>query len=347
MRTLPIAIAGLLSVVGFAGSPRADDAFYDGKSVRLLLSAGNGGGYASYGRALAHHMGNHIPGKPSLVVQSMPGGGGLRATNYLYAQAPKDGTTIGLIHATVILAPLYGTKAAQFDPREFNWLGSMNNAGGICVAWKDSPIKTWDDMMTKEFIVGGSGAGSQMEVLPAMLNKLFGTKIRIISGYKDGTEVFLAMQRGEVHGRCGGIVTAIKATRPDWLTEKKIVVPVAIASERNPEFPDAPSVMEFVKDDHTRRVLQLVFVPQEIERPFLAPPGVPAERVALLRAAFEATMKDPAFAAEAQATRLEVGYVGAEELSQIIQRAYAMPADVVESAKQAVGNQGEAAGGAD
>lgn len=333
--------AVMLALMAAAGpASAAEDNFYEGRSVRLLLSAGEGGGYATYGRTLTHHLGNHLPGKPTFVVQSMPGGGGLRATNYLFNQAPKDGSTLGMIHATVILAPLYGTKAALFDSRAFNWLGAMNTSTAVCVAWHESPIQTWDDMMTKEFIVGSSGAGSQMETMPLMINRLFGTKMKVISGYKDGTSVFLAMQRGEVHGRCGGIITALRATRPEWLTEKKVVVPVAIASQRNPEYPDSPSIMEFVKDEHTRNTLKLVFAPQEFDRPVLAPPGVPAERVAQMRKAFEATLKDPAFRAEAAKLRIEVDYVSGDALLATIRQAFAMPPDVVMAAKEAMGNQG-------
>jgi tripartite-type tricarboxylate transporter receptor subunit TctC len=346
MRIRHVIWVGALALAASAGAvSAAEDNFYEGKSVRFILSAGEGGGYATYARSLIHHLGKHLPGDPTFVLQSMPGGGGLRATNYLFTQAAKDGSTLGMIHATVILAPIYGTKSAQFDSREFNWLGAMSTAVAVCVAWHESPIKTWNDMLTKEFIVGSSGAGSQMETMPLMINRLFGTKMKVISGYKDGTSVFLAMQRGEVHGRCGGIITALRATRPDWLTENKIVVPVAVATQRHPDYPDSPSIMEFVKDEHTRKVLELVFAPQEFDRPVLAPPGVPAERVALLRKAFGATLKDPAFLAEAKKLRIDIDLVSGERLQQIIQNAYDMPSEVVTAAKAAMGNQGHKKGG--
>lgn len=342
MRTLPALAAALALAASTAPvQAAAEDNFYEGKTIRFLLSAGEGGGYATYARALSHHLGKYLPGNPNFVVQSMPGGGGLRATNYLFNQAPKDGTTIGMIHATVILAPVYGTKAAMFDSREFNWLGAMNSTNAVCISWHDSPIKTWEDMKTKEFIVGSSGAGSQMETMPLMINRLFDTKIKVISGYKDGTSVFLAMQRGEVHGRCGGIITALRATRPEWLTEKKINVPVAMATQRNPEYPDSPSILEFVKDDHTRDVLQLVFTPQEFDRPVLAPPGLPAERVAMLKKGFESAMKDSAMAEEAKKLRIEIDYVSGDQLLSTIRRAFGMSPDVIKAAKEATGNIGE------
>ena len=345
MRVRQIVGAGVFALSAFT-SPllAADDNFYEGKTIRFLLSAGEGGGYATYARTLAHRMGEYLPGKPGFIVQSMPGGGGLRATNFLFNQAPKDGSTIGMIHATAILAPLYGTKAAMYDSREFNWLGAMNSTTAVCVAWHDSPIKTWDDMMTKEFIVGSSGAGSQMETMPLMINRIFGTKMKVISGYKDGTSVFLAMQRGEVHGRCGGIITSLRATRPEWLTEKKITVPVAVSTQRHADYPDVPSIMDYVKDDYDRKVLELVFAPQEFDRPILAPPGLPVERVALLRQAMEATMKDSLFLAEAKKMRIEVDYVSGETLLRTIKHAFDMPPDVVKAAKEATGNSGEGGG---
>jgi tripartite-type tricarboxylate transporter receptor subunit TctC len=335
------AVLGLTIVfAATASATRAEEAdFYKDKTVKLILSAGVAGGYAAYTRTLARYFPNFLPGTPHMIVQSMPGGGGLRASNYLFNNAPKDGTTIGLIHSTAPLAPIFGS-AAQYDGRKFNWLGSMNTADAICISWRESPIHTWQDMLDKEFIVGSSGAGSQMEVFPSMLNKLFATKMRIVSGYKDGTEVFLAMQRGEVHGRCGSLLAPIKSTRPDWLTEHKIVVPVQIASTRHPEFPDSPTVMEFVKDERTKQVLQLVFASQEIDHPVLAPPGIPQQRLQELRVGFEKTMKDPTFIKDAEKQRLVVGYVSPARVQEVLERAYAMPPDIITTAKDAMGNLG-------
>ena len=177
----------------------------------------------------------------------MPGAGGLTATNYLYTQAPQDGTTIGIVHSSVPLAPLWGGKGVRFETLKFNWLGALDRADGMCITWRSSPVKTWDDLLNKESTVGSSGVGSQMDTYPAMLNKLFGTKMKVIGGYKAGTDIYLAMERGELDGRCGGQLTVIKATRPDWLTERKIHVPILIAEKRSPLFPDTPTVMEFVQ----------------------------------------------------------------------------------------------------
>ena len=215
-------IALLAALVPAAASAQGGAPFFRGKTVRILLSAGVAGGYAEYGHLLATHMSNHIAGKPDFIVQSMPGAGGLLATNYLFSQAPQDGTTIGLIHSSVPLAPLFGTQGARFDPLKFHWLGSMDRSDGPCTAWHTSPAKTWDDLHRTQFIVGSSGVGSQMDIYPAMLNKLFGTRIKVIGGYKDGASIFYAMEREEIHGRCGPQLTAIKSLRPQWLTEHKI-----------------------------------------------------------------------------------------------------------------------------
>ncbi|HXF54160.1 MAG TPA: tripartite tricarboxylate transporter substrate-binding protein [Hyphomicrobiaceae bacterium] len=330
--------AACLTVGAAPAVTRADDVaeFYKGKQINWILSAGEGGGYSSYARAFAPYFSAHIPGKPNIVIQNMPGGGGIRAMNHLYAAAPKDGTTIGLVHSSVPFAPLFGTGGAQFDPREMNWIGSLATASSMCVAWHESGIKSWQDLFDKEFIVGGTGAGSRMETLPKMVNELFGTKIKIISGYKGGNEVFLAMERGEVHGRCGGLVSSINSTRPDWFPKKKVAIPITIAVERNKLFPDVPAIIEFAKDERTKQILELILVPQELDRPILAPPGVPPERVAALRVAFHAAINDPGFIEEAKKSKLEIDEVSGEKVAALIRNAYAVSKEIVAAANQAM-----------
>jgi len=308
--------------------------FYKGKTIRIIISAGVAGGYAEYARLLASHMGNHIAGKPDFIVQSMPGAGGLLATNYLFGPALQDGTTIGLIHSSVPLAPLFGTQGARFDALKFHWIGSMDRSDGPCTAWHTSPAKTWADLMDKQFIVGSSGVGSQMDIYPAVLNKLFGTKIKVIGGYKDGASIFHAMEREEIHGRCGPQITAIRSLRPQWLSEHKIVAPVMVSERRSRDFPETPTVMEFAKDEATRQQLRLLIVTQDLDRPVLAPPGVPAERIKELRAAFNATMTDPAFRADINKLRLTLDWVPGEDVAKTLASAYAMPPDVVAAAKE-------------
>jgi tripartite-type tricarboxylate transporter receptor subunit TctC len=254
---------------------RAQDGapFYRDKTLRIVISTGVAGGFGAYARLLSEHLGKHIAGRPHLIVQSMPGAGGLLAANYLYASAPADGTTIGIVNSTVPLAPLWGSKGARFDPLKFNWLAALDRAEGVCTIWHSSPVKTWADMRAKEMTVGSIGAGSEMELYPAMLNKLFGTRIKVVAGYKAGSDIDLAMERGELDGRCGTHLTTFKALHPGWFAERKIVVPIIIATARRSDLPDAPAIIEFVKDEATRQQLELMMVAQNLDRPVLAPPG--------------------------------------------------------------------------
>jgi len=320
--------------------PVAD--FYKSRQINWILSAGAGGGYSAYALAFAQHFSAHIPGNPHIIVQNMPGAGGIRAMLFLQSVAPKDGTTIGLVHSSVPFAPLYGIKGANFDSRQMNWIGSINAATGICVSWTASGITTWQDLFDKEFIVGGTGAGSQMETMPAMLNKLFGTRIKVISGYKGGNDVYLAMERGEVHGRCGGLISSIKSTRPNWFPQKKVSVPIQIALERDPEFPDSPAVIEFAKDQRTKDILQLILAPMGMDRPILAPPGTPPATVAALRKAFHETMVDPAFIAEADRQHLEIAEVDGDKIARLLQGSFQLSPDVVKAANEAMALTGAA-----
>ena len=334
------AFALAIALVGAPTGSRAqdDDGFYKNKTVRLVLSTGMGGGYALYGRLLARHLGDHLPGNPNIIVENMPGAGGIKAANWFYTQAPRDGTVIGMVQLGVPLIPLMGSKGAMFDPTKFNWLGSMDRDDGLCMAWHDSPIKTWQDMLDKEFIVGGTGVGSVMMVYPALLNLLLKTKIKVVSGYPDGSSIYLAMSRGEVMGACGPFLSTIKATQPDWITDKKFVVPIAVYSHRIPDFPDTPAVTEFIKDEFGRQVFEPFFATAETQRPVFAPPGVPEARVKELEAAFLASMRDPALRAEAERARMTIDYVAGDEIAATIKRSYALPPEAIALARKAMGN---------
>lgn len=338
MRIAVVLVAMLAAAL--ATSParaQTDDGFYKNKTLRLVLSTGVGGGYAIYGQLLQRHFGNYLPGKPNIVVENMPGAGGVKATNWLFAQAPRDGTTIAMIQLTVPLAPLMGHKGAQFDPLKFNWIGSMDRAMGMCTAWHTSPVQTWQDMLTKEFIVGGTGVGSSTVLYPALMNMLLGTRMRVVTGYADGVSVHLAMERGEVMGVCGPFLTTIKTNNPHWITEKKFVVPIAVDRQRLPEYPDTPAITEFIKDEHTLQVFEPTFATGEMQRPILAPPDVPEARVKELRAALLATMNDPAFKQEAAKTQLSLEYVTGEQLTETIRRSYALPKSAIDLARKAMG----------
>jgi tripartite-type tricarboxylate transporter receptor subunit TctC len=332
------ALAFLVALTLGSGIGHADPIaeFYRGRQISWILSADVGGGYSSYARAFAPYFGKHIPGQSTVVIQNMPGGGGLRAMNYLYSVAPNDGTTIGLVHSGVSFAPLYGIKSAKFDPRQMHWIGSIATAAGICVAWHTANFQTWQDLLNREFVVGGSGAGSQMETIPALLNNLFGTRIKVISGYRGGNEIYLAMERGEVQGRCGGLLSSINSTRPDWFTQHKVTVPIQIALRRNPKFADVPAIMELARDERTRRILELALAADGMDRPILAPPGVAPDRVAALRAGFHAAMNDPGFIAEARKQHLEIDEVDGETVAGIVENAFALPHNVVKAAQEAM-----------
>lgn len=327
----------LVAVQASHGQAQGSADFYQGKTLRIVISTGVAGGFGEYARLLSEHIGKHIPGRPHVIVQSMPGAGGLLAANFLYASAPQDGTTIGIINSTVPFAPLWGSKGARFDTLKFNWLGTLDRAEGVCTLWHTSPVKTWADMLVKEFTVGSIGAGSEMELYPAMLNKLFATRIKVIAGYKAGSDIDLAMERGELDGRCGTHLTSFKALHPGWFAERKIRVPVIIAERRRADLPDTPAVMEFVRDELIRAQLELMMVAQNMDRPVLAPPGVPAERVTELRAAFDATMADPAFRAEIDKRSLHIDPMRGADMTAAYAKAFSFPPEIISAVRDVMG----------
>jgi tripartite-type tricarboxylate transporter receptor subunit TctC len=322
------------SSVGLAQEP-----YFKGKTVRLIISVGVAGGFAEYARTLIVHMGRHIPGNPHMIMQSMPGAGGIVASNHMYVQAPADGTAIAMINATAPLVPMWGRKGARYDALKFNWIGALDRSDGTCALWHTAPAKTWEDLKTKEVTVGSIGAGSPMEIYALMLNKFFGTKIRIVGGYKAGSDIDLAMQRQEVDGRCGTHLKSIPALHPDWITGNKIIVPILISDHRNKSYPNAPAIMEFVKDDETRQKLELLMVTQKLDRPILAPPGTPPAVVKLLREGLAATVKDPAFLAELKKKHLTLQPTSGEEAVKIYRAAYASPPAVVNAVKEIMGTR--------
>ena len=344
MRRVARALVAALIGAATTASVRADpvEDFYRGRQINWILSAGAGGGYSTYAQAFAPFWSAHLPGKPGFVIQNMPGAGGIRAMQYLFANAPKDGATIGLVHSSVPFAPLFDLPGSNFDPRKYNWIGSINSESELCVAWHTSPIRTWDDMLKTPFLVGGTGGGSQMETLPEAINRLFGTKMKVISGYKSGAEVYLAMERGEVQGRCSVGASSINSTRPRWFPDHLVNVPVQISLRHDPQFPDAPTLLELAKDERTRQILRVLLSYEEMERPVLAPPGVPPERLAALRKAFHEAMNDPGFIAEARRLDIDISELSGARIAEILSDAYALPPDVLQAAKDALKPDAEA-----
>jgi tripartite-type tricarboxylate transporter receptor subunit TctC len=310
--------------------------FYRGKSISLLIAYTTGGNYDLHARVLAHHIGKHIPGNPSVVPQNFVGAAGLRLANFLYNVAPKDGTTIGILARGSSTEPLLGNTAAQFDPRRYTWIGSVADEVSVCVSWHTSKVKTFEDMLTTPFVVGGQGPSSDANLFASLLRRIFGAKIQIVSGYPGTNEISLAMERGEVEGRCGWAWGSVKVSRADWLATKKINVILQIALQRAPDLLSVPLIMDLARNETERKMLKLMFSRQQMAWPFAAPPNLPAERTAMLRAAFDATMKDPDYLAEAGQRGLEVNPMPGAAMQALVQDLYDTPADVVAATKAAI-----------
>ncbi len=291
--------------------------FYAGKTITLIAGSAPGGGYDQLARLVSRHLGNHIPGSPGFVVQNMPAAGSMTATNMLYNSAPRDGTFIGLIQRGMLLARLTMANQVQFDLSKINWLGSLNSETAVTLALSTSPFKTAHDLFDKELVVGGE-TNVDPEITPRLYNELLGTKFKIVTGYNGTTEIGLAMERGEVQGIGDWSWSSLNTQHPDWLRENKVRVLLQGALKKNPELPDVPEALSFAKGDLERRTLELFFTQKVAARPMLAPPGVPADRVALLRDGFMALAKDPDFIADAQKSKLEIGLVSGEELEKTI-----------------------------
>lgn len=330
-------VAATLLVLGSTGATVAQSAadFYRNRSVDVDIGYSAGGAYDFYARVISRHMAAHIPGGPSLVPRNMEGAGSLRLANWLYRVAPQDGSVFGTIGRGLAFDPLLIGKGDQFDAVKFNWLGSANNEVSVCVAMKDSGIARFEDLFSKQLTVGGTGTSADTDQFPRVLNGILGTHFKVIEGYPGGNDVVLAMERGEVQGRCGWSWSSVKSTHKSWIDEKRMIVLLQLSLSKHPELPDVPLVTDFAKTDEQRQILKMVFARQVMGRPFLAPPNVPADRVAALRTAFMATMKDKDFLAEAAKTDLEVNPVSGEDVERLVNEVYATPATIVAKAKEA------------
>jgi tripartite-type tricarboxylate transporter receptor subunit TctC len=319
-----------------AARAQAPADFYRGKSISLLIAYTTGGNYDLHARVLAHHIGRHIPGNPSVVPQNFVGAAGLRLANYLYNVAPKDGTTIGILARGSATEPVLGNTAAQFDARHYTWIGSVADEVSVCVSWHTSKVKTFEDMLTTPFIVGGQGPSSDANLFASLLRSVFGAKVQIVSGYPGTNEISLAMERGEVEGRCGWAWGSVKVGRANWLAAKMINVILQIAMQRAPDLPDVPLIMDLARNDSERKMLRLMFSRQQMAWPFAAPPNLPAAQAAVLRAAFDATMKDPDYLAEARQRGLEVNPMPGTAMQALVQDLYDTPAEVIAASKAAI-----------
>jgi tripartite-type tricarboxylate transporter receptor subunit TctC len=329
-------VAGLLTspVMG-----QSTASFYSGKQLNLIVGYPAGTGYDFYSRLLARYYAQHIPGSPVIVVQNMVGAASLKAANYIYTVAPRDGTAITAINRSVAMAPLLQTvdpSNIQFDAQKFGWIGSISKNISIGFVRAETGITSFDEAFKRQIVVSASAPSSDSYQLTNMLNNLLGTKFKIISGYPGSDDNFLAVERGEVDGYFGSSFDTVLTTRPDWLPQKKINVLIQIALEKDPGHPDVPLVSEYAKSDTDRKALDVILAPLAASRPYLTGPSVPNDRLAALRTAFMDTMKDPAFLEEAKKSHTEVSPMTGQEVADMIKTIYAMPTDAVAAARKAL-----------
>jgi tripartite-type tricarboxylate transporter receptor subunit TctC len=312
-------------------SAQSVEAFYTGKSINLAIGFTPGGGYDLYGRLVARHLGKHIPGKPNIVAQNMPGAGSMRAAQHLFSVAPKDGTALATFGRQMGITPLLN-PAAQYDGTKFNWLGSVTNEVSTCVTWNTSPVKTWGDLLKQPVTFAGDGPGADPDVFANLYNNVFNTKIKIIAGYRGTNPMILAMERGEVDGFCGLSWSTIKARHMKWFKDKAINVLVQAALQKEADIPDVPLALDLAKAEDQKQVLKVFLYGQEMARPFAAPPDIPADRKAALVAAFDAMLKDPEFLAEIKKLNLDLNPISGATIDRMLKELYATPKNVLERA---------------
>ncbi|HET9149263.1 MAG TPA: tripartite tricarboxylate transporter substrate-binding protein [Alphaproteobacteria bacterium] len=325
--------------VCLAGASSAADeaAFYKGRQVRLLIGFGAGGGYDLIARLVARHMGGHFPGGSAQVVpQNVPGAGSLTAANTIVHVAPHDGTVLASIASGIPAAPLLNPEQAKFDSRQLSWIGSAAKETQIDIVWHTSPVRSIDQLKTHELIIGGTGPGAATDDFPAVLKEILGLKFRLIPGYKSTKEVELAMERGEVQALAANTWNSTKARDADWLKEKKILIMTQYGRTRHPDLPDVPLIWDYVHDENDRLALNIVFSRQEMGRPYVAPPALAPERLKSVRSAFDATMRDPAFLADAKKADVDIDALDGEQVSVLVAELYKAPANVVARVRKAL-----------
>jgi tripartite-type tricarboxylate transporter receptor subunit TctC len=323
--------AAIIAVLAATAPAKADAVadFYKGKDLRMIVSTTAGTGYDTYARAVARHLPRHIPGNPAIIVQNMPGAGGILAANHLYSVAPADGTVFGMIQNTVPFEPLFENKAARFDPMKFNWLGTPATEVGLYIVYHTSKVKTLADAQQHETIAGTTGTASTPAFYGRLFNQILKTKTKLIGGYPGQLELLLSMEQGETNAMTSPFWSSLKIQRPTWYPQKIIAILFQYGAAPHPDLKEVPFALDLVKDPTDRLLLTAAQAPLGFGRPYAAPPGVPAERVAALRAAFDATFKDPAFQADCQKQGVECddSRTGAQ-MDEHIRAAYAIPAEM-------------------
>jgi tripartite-type tricarboxylate transporter receptor subunit TctC len=332
-----IAHAMLVAAFAWASCPafaQTPEQFYKGKQIELAIGYPPAGSNDIYARLLARHLGKHIPGNPTIVPQNRPGAGSFLTLAYVTNVAPKDGTVIGIGAPTAPLDEKLGTQGVRFKAAEFNWIGRIDSLINMVFLWHTAPVKTIEDAFKIESKLSGTGVGSTVAIYPTVMNNVLGTKFKLIMGYKGSNDAQLAVERGEVEGHSTSW-TAVKVAHPDWRPQKKINVVVQFAVKRHPEMADVPTVVELAKTNEQRKILSAVVNAAEIGTAFFTTPGTPPDRVEALRRAFDATMKDPEFLAEAERLQLSVGPLTGEELQKLVAEVSTLTPELVEKVKAA------------
>jgi len=335
--TAMLAAAIVVAPLPAAAQADAKADFYQGKTIELIVSTGVGGGLDANARVVARHLVNHIPGQPSIVVKNMPGAGHIRAANYVFTQAPKDGGTIATFIPVFVMAQvLERSRSIQFNPAQFNWLASTSSSNSTVYTWHTSGIRSVEDATKRTVVMGGTGAGSYTIIYPTVMNSLLGTRFKVVTGYQSTAEVGLAMERGEIEGRAGNNLNSLKAENGEWLRTGKINLIAQVGLTRDAEFPRIPLLTDLAKNEEDRRILRLFSTDVAIGRPFVTSPGVPVERVGLLRAAFEAMMRDPAYIEDSRKAGLDVSATDGATIQSIVADLVGTPDDIVAKAKLAM-----------
>lgn len=335
-----LGLGGLALGLPTAAGAQSAEAFYSKNNMRMIIGTDVGGSFDMMGRLTARHIDRHIPGKPSIVIQNMPGGGSLLATNHIYNVAPRDGTVLGAVVPGVILTALFKDSTARYDPTKMNWVGNAMDVTAVPMLFHTAPVKTLADIQKREVVMGAGGISSMDSTNAHMLNAFLGTKIKVVMGYKGGEAINLAMERGEVHGRASSAWSAWKSVRPDWVRDKKMVPLVQIAHKPvdDPQLRGVPLLIDLVKesDRQLARAYTSVVV---LGRPMLMGPDVPADRVAAVRKAYGAMLKDPAFLAEARKQRVDLNPIEGEDLQKMVGEIFALPAPQVARLESIIGSK--------
>ena len=325
VRRVMAPIAGAALIVTSAG---AEDA-YRGKSLEIIVGGAPGGGYDIYARMIARHFAKHIPGHPNVIVRNMPGAGGTRAAAYLFKVAAKDGLTMLASTPGAIIGPVLGDDASGYDPTKFDYLGSADSGSRICATYGSSKFKTFEQALAGVPVFGGSSAGGGTRDYALMHSKAAGANFKVVAGYKGTAEIILAMERGEIDGMCGWPWATVKSQKPDWLRDGKLNILVQVNVDDDPELSKlgVPSFAKFIKTEADKTAVDLIVGQQVFGRPYMLPPGTPAERVGVLRTALAATLADPAFLAEAKGSGLDVSPASGEKVQDLLSRISAAPAN--------------------